>query len=86
MLQLTNPFICTMALESAQSLTEMCTRDLTVGKRRPATSPPSVSQLSRKCLSFDGLDISQPYAPPCPVTGIALLFTFTYEKLQHKIL
>jgi hypothetical protein len=33
--------------------------------------PPSVSRFYRQCFT---LNISQPYRPPRPVTGIALLF------------
>jgi hypothetical protein len=72
-----------MALGSTQPITEMSTRNLPGNKERPArkaeTSPTFLSRLSRKCVT---LDISQPYGPLRPVTGITLLLSFTLHSMN----
>jgi hypothetical protein len=74
-----------MSLEFIQPLAEMSTTNILGVKRgrrvRQTTQPPSESRLARQCGI---IDMSQPYRPPRPVTGIALLVSVFHDMTHFE--
>jgi hypothetical protein len=58
-----------MALGSTEPLTEMSTRNLPGGKGRTARKAENLTS-----GRYGSLDVSQPYGPSRPITGLALPF------------
>jgi hypothetical protein len=79
-----------MVLGCTKPLNEMSTRNLPGGKGWPARDADNLTANSEPIMRI--LDVSQPYVPTWPVTGIALLcfislhFTSIYSTLLYLTL
>jgi hypothetical protein len=65
-----------MALVSTESLTEMSSRNLPGGKRRPIRRADNLTAIYEPIVQtkYRNIDVSQPYGPSRPATEIALHF------------
>jgi hypothetical protein len=80
---LPKPSSHTMALGSTRSLTETSTRNLPESKGRPTRKADNLTATCERFRKCGSLDVSQPYRPPEPVTGIALIFLHTHTHRTY---